>query len=44
MNTVENMAEIKNAYRILVGNPKGRDHLEGLGAEWRIILKWVLQK
>jgi hypothetical protein len=29
--------EIRNAYNILVGKPEGRDHLEQLGAGWKII-------
>jgi hypothetical protein len=28
----------------LVGKPEGRDHLEYLGIDGRIILKWILNK
>jgi len=31
---------MRNAYRILVGNIKGRDHLEHARIDGRIILKW----
>jgi hypothetical protein len=31
---------IRNAYKILVGNLKGRDVLEYLGVNGRVILKW----
>jgi hypothetical protein len=34
---------LRNPYRILVGKPKGRDHLGGLGGV-RKILKWVINK
>jgi hypothetical protein len=33
----------RNAYRILVGKPKKRGHLEDLGMECRKILKWILK-
>jgi hypothetical protein len=36
------MGEMRNAYKILVGNLKGRDHVEDLGG-W-IILEWILRK
>jgi hypothetical protein len=31
---------MKNAYKFFVGNLKGRDHLEDLGVDRRIILEW----
>jgi hypothetical protein len=37
------MGEI-NAYKILVGYLKGRDHSEDLGVDGRIILQWILRK
>jgi len=36
--------EKKNAHRILMGKPIGQDHGEGLGADGRITLKWVLKR
>ena len=36
--------EKRNAYGILVGILKERDHLEGLGIDSRIILKGILKK
>jgi len=38
------MRELRNAYKILIGNPEGRDHLGELGVDGRIILKWILKK
>jgi hypothetical protein len=40
------MRVFKNPYRIFVEkkNPKGRYHLEDLGVDGRIILKWALGK
>jgi hypothetical protein len=34
---VARIGEMINAYNILVGKLKGRDHLEDLGIDWRII-------
>jgi hypothetical protein len=33
-----------DAHEIVIGKPKGRDCLEYLGVDWRIILKWLLKK
>jgi hypothetical protein len=33
------MGERRNAYNILIRKPKGRDHLEDIGIDGRIILK-----
>ena len=35
--------EIKNAYRILVKNIMGRDHVGDLRADNKTVLKWVLE-
>jgi hypothetical protein len=35
---------MENAYKILVGNLKGRDHSEDLGVGGRIILEQILGK
>lgn len=32
------------AHRILVGKPYGRNHLEDLGVNRMIILKWIFRK
>jgi len=36
------MDEMRNAYKILVGNLKGRDHWEDQGVDGNIILEWIL--
>jgi len=36
--------ENRNAYRVWVGKPEERGHLEGLGIEERGILKWMLKE
>lgn len=33
--------ENKNTQTVLVGKPEGTDHLEDLGMDRRIILKWI---
>jgi hypothetical protein len=38
------MEEMINAYRILLGSLKVRDHLVDLGLDRRIILKWLFRK
>jgi hypothetical protein len=38
------MGESRGAYRILVGNLRERDHLEDLGMERKVILKWIFKK
>jgi hypothetical protein len=40
---VVRMGEIRDAYRVLVGKPEGRNHLEDPGLHGRIILKWILE-
>jgi hypothetical protein len=41
---VARIGEGRGAYRILVGKPEGRNHLEDPGVDGRIILKWVFKK
>jgi hypothetical protein len=38
------MGEIRNVYKILVQKPEGKDHLEDLGTDGSLILKWTLGK
>jgi hypothetical protein len=37
-------AKLRNAHKILVGKPEGRDNLEDLDVDGRIVLKCILQK
>jgi hypothetical protein len=38
------MGDMRNAYKILVANLKGRDHLEELDVDARLILECILEK
>jgi hypothetical protein len=38
------VGERRNAYRVLVGKPEGRRHLEEPGIDERIILNWIFKK
>jgi len=38
------MGERRGAYRVLVGKPVGKNHLEDLGIDGRIILKLFFRK
>jgi hypothetical protein len=42
--TVARIEEMRNVYKILVGNFTGRDNSKDLGVEGNIISKWVLRK
>lgn len=37
----QNMENIRNAYKILIGKPKGRTSLEEISSGGRIILKFI---
>jgi hypothetical protein len=39
-----NMGDRRGAYRVFVGRSKGKNHLENLGIDEGIILKWILKK
>jgi len=41
---VAHMAETRNAYKIWVRNPEGRDQSEDLDVDGKIILEWILWK
>jgi len=38
------MGERRGVYRVLVGKPEERDHLEDPGVYGRIILRWICRK
>jgi hypothetical protein len=44
MGHVACMGRIRNAHKILVGQPEGKDHLGHLDIDWRTILKWIIKK
>jgi hypothetical protein len=41
---IANIGEMRNVYKILVRKPEGRDHVEDLGQDGRIILEQILGK
>jgi hypothetical protein len=41
---IARMGESRDAYKVLVGTPEGRNHLEDPGVEGRIILKCFLKQ
>jgi hypothetical protein len=41
---VARMGEKRGAYRVLVGKPEGKNHLENPGVDGKIILKWIIKK
>jgi hypothetical protein len=38
------MGERRGVYRVLVGKPEGKDHLEHPGVDGRVILRWIFRK
>jgi len=38
------MGEMRNMYSILVGKPKGKRPLGGVGVDAKILLEWILGK
>jgi hypothetical protein len=38
------MGERRDAYRILVGKPEGKNHLENQDVDGWTILKWILER
>jgi len=43
MRLVVNVGERRGAYRVLVGKPERKNHMEDLGVDGRIRLKWILK-
>jgi hypothetical protein len=41
---VTRMGDMRNAYKILVGKPEGKNHSGDLGVDGKIILEWILRK
>ena len=44
MGHVAIMAEKRGAYRVWVGKTEGKNHLEDLGINGRIIFRWIFRK
>jgi len=38
------MGERKGVYRVMVGKPEGKSHLQDPGIDGRIILLWIFKK
>jgi len=41
VRNVARMGDRRGAYRVFVGRPERKNHLENLGTDGRIILKWI---
>jgi hypothetical protein len=35
---------MRGVYRVLVGKPEGKNHLEDPGLDERIVLRWIFRK
>jgi len=44
MEGARGIGEMINAYKVLVGNLKVRDHWEDLDVDGRMILEWIFEK
>jgi hypothetical protein len=38
------MRDRRDVYKVLVGEPEGRNHLENPSVDGRILLKWIFKK
>jgi len=38
------MGWMRSVYRVLVGKPEGKNHLEDPGIDGRIIFRWIFRK
>jgi hypothetical protein len=38
------MGKRRGVYRVLVGKPEGKNHLEDTGIDGRIILRWIFRR
>jgi hypothetical protein len=37
------VGEYRGVYRVLVGKPEGKNHLEDPGVDRRLILRWIFR-
>ena len=44
MGNVARMGKRRGGYRVLVGKPEGKNHLDNPGVEGRIILRWIFRQ
>jgi len=44
VGNVARIGERRGLYRVLVGKPEGKSHLEDPGIDGRIILQWIFRK